>query len=68
MERFKTLPGRRAAVLASAVAVACFGAAGAASANTTTTTTARTTTAAVGNGKAVAVSPLSPRRAYVRGP
>jgi hypothetical protein len=66
MERFKTLPGRRAAVLASAVAVACFGAAGAASANTTTT--ARTTTAAVGNGKAVAVSPLSPRRAYVRGP
>jgi hypothetical protein len=66
MERFMTLPGRRATVLASAVAVACFGAAGAARADATTTTT--TTTAVAGNGKAFAASHLSPRRAYVRGP
>jgi hypothetical protein len=68
MERFMTLPGRRATVLASAVAVACFGAAGAARADATTTTTTTTTTAVAGNGKAFAASHLSPRRAYVRGP
>jgi len=59
MERFTTA---RAASLAAAVALACFGAAGPATAHSTSAT------AAAGSGKAAAVSHLSVKRAHVRGP